>query len=143
MKWALISNNTVINIVEQPAQPSVPGDWVAAASAAIGWVRGVGGVLQPPTPQDSPYKWFIDPGSFRDRFGATKLLVLSSQDATIKALLADMAGRPWIDLQRADVAQGLAYIGTIIPEVTPQLRTDILTIPPTKFEQLILSRYFN
>ena len=161
-KYALVQSAAVVNVIEADAgfAAAIAPNWqlvellspaALAAGVGIGWSwTGVGAVpfsppAQPPAPPAPPppaYQWFIDPGSFRDRFGATKMAVLSSQDATIRALLSDMSGRPWIDLQRADVAQGLAYIGAVIPTVTTQLQAQILTTAPTAFEQLVLRGYF-
>jgi hypothetical protein len=159
-EFALIQANTVARIIDADAAfaASIAPQWQAvvstqAANAAgqkpgIGWGWTGGPLFVPPVapappPQPAPvYQWFIDPGSFRDRFGAAKLSVLGSTDATIQVLLKDMDGRPWIDLQRADVIQGLAYIGSVVPAVTQQLQSQILTTPPTSFEQLVLRGYF-
>lgn len=161
-KYALIQGSVVANAIEADASfaAAISPNWqrvellspaALAAGVGIGWSwTGVGAVpfsppAQPPAPPAPPpaaYQWFIDPGSFRDRFGATKMAVLGSTDATIQVLLKDLDGRPWVDLQRQDVVQGLAYIGSVIPAVTPQLQAQILTTPPTAFEQLVLRGYF-
>lgn len=159
--FALISSNVVSQIIEASEQfaAQIAPNWQAvvatqAAEAAgqkpgIGW-GWTGGPLfvpppappPPPAPTPNIYQWFIDPGSFRDRFGNTKMAVLGSSDATIQVLLKDLDGRPWVDLQLQAVVQGLAYIGSVIPAVTPQLQAQILTTPPTAFEQLVLRSYF-
>ena len=98
-----------------------------------------------PTPPPAPapvWQWYIDVGPFFDRLGAQKMPVLLSADATVKALIADLQVRKWVDLQRADVAAGLAYIGSVIPAVNSTLRTAILTTPPSKSENLALRKLY-
>ena len=83
-------------------------------------------------------QWFIDLGPFYDRFGAAKMSVLLSADPTVKAILQDVNIRKWIDLQRADVASSLAYIGSVVPSVTPALQTAIITTPVATEENAAL-----
>ena len=94
-----------------------------------------------PAPAD-PAEWLIDIGPFFDRFGAAKIAVLTSADPGVKAILADTQVRKWIDLQRADVAQSVAYIGTVVAAVTPALQTAILTTPVSPEENLALRKQF-
>ncbi len=93
-------------------------------------------------PVDTTTDWFIDLGPFFDRFGAAKMAVLTSADVGVKALIADIQIRKWIDLQRADVAAGLAYIGSVVPSLTPALQTTILTTHVTQEENLALRRLY-
>lgn len=139
MRYAQIINGVAVNIIESAQPPG--GNWVLCTTQGIGWLFD-GTTWTEPTQSTPEYKWFIDPGSFRDRFGAAKTAVLTSTDAGIRALLEDMQGRPWIDLQRADVAGGLAYIGSVVGAVTPSLQTQILTTEPTAFEQLVLRKLY-
>ena len=94
-------------------------------------------VVAPPVVVD-PYQWLIDLGPYMDRFGAAKMAVLSSADTTVKAIIQDMMARKYVDLKRADVAQGLAAIGALVPSVTPALQTAILTTPVTLTENVWL-----
>jgi len=57
-------------------------------------------------------------------------------------LLADINNRHWIDLQRADLVQAVAYIGTKVPAVDAALQTAILTTPVAEAENLALRRLF-
>jgi hypothetical protein len=99
--------------------------------------------LLPDDPVPPPvYAWYIDLGPFYDRFGATKMAVLTSADAGIKAIIADVNIRKWVDLQRADVAESLVYIGTKVPSVTTTLQTAILTTPVTAEEQQALVKTY-
>ena len=99
--------------------------------------------VPPPPPPPPIWTWYIDLGPFYDRFGDTKMAVLTSTDLGIAAIIRDVNIRKWIDLQRTDVAQSLAYIGTKVPVVTPALQTQILTTPVTAEEQFALrTTYF-
>lgn len=95
----------------------------------------------PPAPID-PCEWLIDTGAFYDRFGAAKMAVLTSQDVGVKAIITDVAIRKWIDLQRADVAQSLAYIGSVVPSVDATLQASILTTPVSAVENLALRKLY-
>ena len=90
----------------------------------------------------SPTEWLIDIGPFFDRFGAAKMAVLRSADAGVKAIIADLQVRKWIDLKRADVATGLQYVGSKVAAVTPALQTAILTTPVTPEENLALRKLY-
>lgn len=89
-----------------------------------------------------PSEWFIDIGPFYDRFGAAKMAVLTSADPGVKAIMADVQIRKWIDLQRADVISALAYIGSKVPLVDAALQTHILTTPVSPEENLALRRLY-
>ena len=99
-------------------------------------------VIETPVPVIDPCEWFIDLGPFYDRFGAAKMAVLTSADAGVKAIVGDTNIRKWIDLERADVASGLAYIGSVVPELTPALQTAILTTPVTAEENMALRKLY-
>lgn len=97
---------------------------------------------EPPTPTPPAWAWYIDIGPFYDRFGGAKMAVLTSTDAGLKAILADLNIRKWVDLERADVAQALAYVGSVVPAVTPALQTAILTTPVAEVENLALRKLY-
>ena len=94
-----------------------------------------------PLPVD-PTTYFIDVGPFMDRFTSVKLAVLTSTDATVKAIVQDMMARKWIDLQRADVASSLAYIGSVVAALTPAIQTAILATPVSAEENLALRKLY-
>ena len=79
------------------------------------------GIITIPQQADTTTAWFIDVGPFYDRFSTAKMAVLTSTDAGVKAIMSDVQIRKWIDLQRADVASSLAYIGSVVPALTPAL----------------------
>ena len=96
----------------------------------------------PAQPPVDPCEWLLDLGPFYDRFGAAKMPVLTSPDATVKAIIADCNVRKWIDLQNPDVANGLAYIGSVVAALTPAIQTAILTTPSTAEENRALRKMY-
>lgn len=133
MRIEILDGETVINIIladEAFAEQMHPGAWRVAD-------------VQDVEPEAvNPVEWLIDIGPFFDRFGAAKMAVLTSTDPGVKAILADTQVRKWIDLQRADVAQSVAYIGTVVAAVTPALQTAILTTPVSPEENLALRKLY-
>lgn len=95
-----------------------------------------------PAPTAAPTEWLIDIGPFFDRFGAAKMAVLTSADAGVKAILSDLQVRKWIDLQREDVFLGLQYVGSVVPEVTAELQSTIMTTPVAEVENLALRKLY-
>ena len=89
-----------------------------------------------------PWEWLIDIGSFFDRFGATKMAVLTSSDAGVQAILKDTQVREWIDLKHPDVASSIAYISTKVPSVTQELQESILDTPVAEIENLALRKLY-
>jgi hypothetical protein len=160
MEYALINNGVVENVIVADTEfiesISSDHDHIEPLDTAQEQVLGVGigwgwdgeqfvapaAPPPPPLPPPPAWQWYIDKGPFFDRFGAAKMAVLTSNDSTIKALLADINNRHWIDLQRADVAQAVGYIGSVVPAVNAALQADILTSPVTETENLALRRLF-
>lgn len=93
-------------------------------------------------PVSIDYTWFIDIGPFFDRFGAVKMAVLTSTNATVMGLVKDVQTRKWVDLKRADVAQAIDLI--ISTPIAGIDKSAILNTPVTQLEQLALVRaYFS
>lgn len=87
--------------------------------------------------------WLIDVGPFFDRFGAAKLPLLMSTNATVMALVKDLQVRKWIDLQRADVSAGLdALVALGVPGLTGTRKTAILTAPVSHEENFALKKMY-
>lgn len=128
----ILDNGEVVDTIlasTEFAESAYPGRWRLAP-------------VQPTeTPQD-PTAWLIDIGPFFDRFGAAKMAVLTSSDPAVRAILSDLQVRKWIDLKRSDVAQGLQYIGSIIPAVTVALQGTILHTPVKPEENLALRKLY-
>ena len=85
---------------------------------------------------------FIDIGPFFDRFGAAKMAVLMSTDATVQAILRDVQVRKWIDLRRQDVADSLAYISSKVPQLTPEIVANVIHLPVEDAENMALRKLY-
>lgn len=139
--------------LEQETDPATGLQW-ASVAAASAWEAATEPALDaqltaqltppppPPPPPDAVWKWYIDIGPFFDRLGAQKMAVLTSANVNIKALISDLQVRKWVDLQRADVAQGLALIGSVIPAVTPAMQAVVVSTVPTQDENLALRKVY-
>lgn len=160
MEYALISSGVVQNVIVAAPEfiAGIAQEWdhieridtpeEIALGVGIGW-GWADGKFSPPTLPPSPpappppeWEWYIDLGPFFDRFGPGKLDVLTSPDAGVKALLTDLQIRKWIDLKRADVAQGVQYISMAVPSVTPEIVHAILNTPVTDLENLALRKLY-
>lgn len=162
MKYALISNSIVENIIEADEDfiQIISSDWdhiealdtlhEQGLGVGIGWSWNIEDDFLPPSVPPAPpatppvYEWYIDVGPFFDRFGTSKTAVLTSTDVGVQALVKDASVRHWIDLKRTDLPTGLAYIGSVIPGVNSTLRDQILNTPVSPSEQLCLvKKYFS
>ena len=133
MRIEILDGQTVINTIsadEAFAEQHYPGAWRLSA------------VQDVPVVPTNPTDWLIDIGPFFDRFGAAKMAVLTSMDAGVKAILADLQVRKWIDLKRSDVASGLQYVGSVVAVLTPALQASILTTPVADVESLALRKLY-
>jgi len=92
--------------------------------------------------EDALWTWLIDIGPFYDRFGTSKIAVLTSTDPILKAILQDLSIRKWVDLKRVDVAEALAYTGSVVSSVTSETITSILTTPVTENENAALKKLY-
>lgn len=99
-------------------------------------------VIEPAPVVVDPCEWLIDIGPFFDRFGTAKMAVLTSADAGVKAIVQDTVIRKWIDLKRADVASGLAYIGSKVGSVDSTLQAAILNTPVVPEENMALRKTY-
>lgn len=144
-RYAQISGNIIQNVIESETDPDgINGEWIACGSANPGWLydRESGGFSPAPPPSPPAYKWYLDLGPFYDRFGAAKLAVLTATDPGVKAIIADLNIRKWVDLARPDVASALQYVGTQVPALTAELQTEILTTPVADHENLALRKLY-
>lgn len=128
MKYQINSTGTVLLADAEFVNRYYPGDFTEVIEA-------------PPVVID-PCEWLLDLGPFYDRFSTAKMPVLTSPDATVKAIIADCNIRKWIDLENPDVASGLAYIGTVVAALTPAIQTAILTTPVTAEENRALRKLY-
>ena len=145
MYYAQITNGVVTAVSELAGEINAP-DMIPIGGldpALLGKAYELGEFVDvvPPVVAD-PCEWLIDVGPFFDRFGAAKLAVLTSADATVKAILQDIQVRKWIDLKRADVASSLAYVGTKVPAVDAAMQAAILTTPVAAADNLALRKLY-
>lgn len=160
MDYALIKTGTVQNVIVADEQfiAQIAAEWdrieridtpaEQALGVGIGWGWDGTQFVAPPAPPAPPppeppeWEWYIDIGPFFDRFGAAKMAVLTSTDPGVRALLADIQIRKWIDLQNPSVAQGVAYIGSVIPAVDAAAQAAILTTPVLLADNLALRKLY-
>ena len=148
MHYAQINQDRIAYAVTEAAGQIDAPDMIALASfdtSVIGKRYTEQGdwedVPAPPAPAPE-WTWYIDLGPFYDRFGTTKMAVLTSTDAGVKAILADLNIRKWVDLKRADVAQALAYVGSVVPSVDAALQAGILNTPVADLENRALRKLY-
>ena len=60
----------------------------------------------------------------------------------MKAILADLNIRKWVDLKRVDVGQALAYVGAVVPAVDATMQSAILNTPVSDIENLALRKLY-
>ena len=89
----------------------------------------------------------IDIGPFFDRFDhfhpGTKLSILASNDALVKAIVTDVVSRKWVTLDRVDVSQALdLLISKSIPNVDQALKDHVLYLPVLPEENLALRKLY-
>jgi hypothetical protein len=84
----------------------------------------------------------IDLGPFFDRFGAAMMPVLMSTNPAVAAIRENLNARKWVDLSRPDVTQSLAFVGSVVAELTPELRATIINSAVTQAEQMALIKTY-
>lgn len=145
MYYAQITNGIVTTVSELAGEVDdpnlIPIDWLDTSKLGKAYSNGEFTDVVPDVVVD-PCEWLLDLGPFYDRFGAAKMPVLTSPDATVKAIIADCNIRKWIDLQNPDVSSGLTYIGTVVAALTPAIQTAILTTPVTAEENRALRKVY-
>ena len=133
MLYEIINDKTVINTI-------VADEQFMLAHYPEGNYRQVTDTpVQAPA---QPWEWYIDIGPFFDRFGAAKMVVLTSTDAGVQAIIKDTQVRKWLDLKLPEIASALAYIGTKVPVVTQKLQQSILNTPVVETENLALKKLY-
>lgn len=144
-RYAILSGNIVTNIIEADADFAAAIGAVLCPTGRIGdlYANGTFVTPEPPPAAPSPTDWLIDVGPFFDRFGAAKMPLLMSTNATVQALVKDLQVRKWIDLKRPDVGQGIdALIAIGISGVTAELKDSILNTPPSSDDNFALRRVY-
>lgn len=126
MEYALIKDNKVENVIV--ADPdfitNIIHDWdhieqidtpeERALGVGIGWgwdgTQFVAPPAPEPAPEPAPTQRHISVGAFFDRFGEFKYPILSSTDASVKALIQDCSVRSYIDLDDPALPAGLEML---------------------------------
>ena len=159
MEYALIKSGTVQNVIvaDEAFIAAVTPEWdhieridtpaEQALGVGIGWGWDGANFVAPaptiPEPQPAPaWEWLIDIGPFFDRFGAAKMAVLTSSDVGVQAIIKDTQIRKWLDLKLPELASAVAYIGTKVPKVTPELQQSILNTPAEEKDNLALRKLY-
>lgn len=117
------------------------------ASVAVGESRPAGDwdaqshQFVQPTPEPPPTASLIDVGPFFDRFNGAKWSILASIDPLVQAMVRDVQARAYVDLSRADVAQG---VGLLVSKslITQAEATAVLTTPVQPAEQFALKQVY-
>ncbi len=132
-RYAQLQNNIVVYVIESDTDPDgINGGWVACGADVGPGHTYAGGVFTPPVaPAEEPVKRHLAVGSFFDRFGPLKIAILSSTDATVKALILDCSVRKYIDLDNEELPFG---IDLLIAAGYAVDKTAILTAPITESE---------
>lgn len=121
MRYEILEGETVINTIvadESFMQANYPqGNYREVAEPEV------------PTPPEPRH---ITVGALYDRFGAEKWGILSSTDPTVQALIKDSSVRKFIDLDRADLLQGLQMLVVKGFPIDPQA---IVSAPVQDYEK--------
>ena len=129
----LDENENVINTIlasEEYAEAAYPGHWRVVE------------MPEPPAPPAPVWEWYIDVGPFFDRFGSTKLSVLTSADVGVQAILKDTQVRKWLDLRLPEIEQSVQYVASKVPELTAELQDQIVNTKPAEHENLALRKLY-
>jgi len=98
---------------------------------------------QPVVDASDVTEWFIDIGTFFDRFGVAKYNVLASTDVLVQAIIKDVQSRKWVDLKRPDVAQAIdILISKGIVGVDSTLKNSILNTAVDALENMALKKLY-
>ena len=143
MYYAQINSGVVCAVTETHSAIDSP-DMVTIGSldaSLLGHTYSNGVFTAPAAPAD-PCANLIDLGPFYDRAAGAKMAILTSTDATVKAIIGDLNIRKWVDLTRPDVASALTYIGSVVPALTPAIQAAMLATPVAAVENLALRKLY-
>lgn len=123
MQYAQIENNTVVNIIEADAAfiATLPGQWLPASGASIGWLHADGALTAPePAPAAAP-DLRITRLAFRQRFTDAEQIAIElasldnpsaaaaerQQQAALRVYLKNVDAAQYIDLAAPTVQTGV------------------------------------
>lgn len=149
MQYAQIENNTVVNIIEADAAfiETLPGTWVPAEGAGIGWLYD-GQHFTPPAPESPPAQdTRITRLAFRKRFqppekaaielasldDATAPMAQRAQAAALRAYLKDVDAAQFIDLADPDTVAGVRALEAA--QLLTTSRADAILTAPVQPEE--------
>lgn len=161
MHYALIKNNRVENIIIADAEfiRSLP-DYTAIPlddnhqRVQIGW-EYYNDFTPPPTtpntPDDftfeeerNPWDNLLDVDAYIQRFGTVKTALLTSDNIHVRAHLAELQFKPWVDVSDTMIKDALDLLATVMPELTEDIIANILSTNIADSEQRILrQRYYS
>lgn len=144
-RYAKIVDGVVHLVIESETDPDgINGSWVACGDAGPGFTYNGTSFAAPEAPAApaDPCAHLIDLGPFYDRAAGAKMAILTSTDATVKAIIGDLNIRKWVDLTRPDVASALTYIGSVVPALTPAIQAAMLATPVAAVENLALRKLY-
>ena len=98
-------------------------------------------VITPVVEPETPYKWKLDVGAFFDRFGSSKIEILSSQESTVQAIVRDCLTRHWIDLKQDTTKDGVLALVSL-GLITSSASDSILSTPASNYENSALRKLF-
>mgnify|MGYP003399155670 FL=1 len=135
MQYALIESGTVTNIAEATAEAAaqLPGQWVPAPGAGIGWAYAKGKFTPPAAAAQAPEPdWRVSRLAFRKRFTQAEKVALElaalddpaaapaqrAQAAAMRAYLKDVDAAAFINLADPDTAAGVQTLEAagLLPE---------------------------
>lgn len=141
-RWAQVSGDTVVTVVEQGSRPSTPGNWVSCPDSVGPGARFVAGEFSPATTQEDT-SFYVDVGPFFDRFEASVMAVLTTTDPAIKAWITNVNIRKWIWTKHPSIGQAIdAMIALGIPGVDAAMKARIQNTPARWSEQSALIKLY-
>lgn len=149
MQYAQIENNTVVNIIEADAAfiATLPGQWLPAGGASIGWLHADGALTAPaPEPEPAP-DLRITRLAFRKRFqppekaaielasldDATAPMAQRAQAAALRAYLKDVDAAQFIDLADPSTVAGVQSLEAL--GLLAEGRADAILTAPVQPEE--------
>lgn len=143
MRWALIQNGKVANVVEQDSQPQIEGVWVECGNAGPEWSYD-GSTFAPPISVEVRH---ITQYAFRQRFTQAERIgieiaslddpsasmAVRQQAAALRVAMTDLAQAQFVNLDLAVVSQALVDLETA-GLLTAGRANEILSAPVQSFE---------
>lgn len=140
MAWILDMAGYVTGTFDGPGAPanSTKVEPPANAAQPLRFFNGAW-LVEPPavTWSTAPAEyWWIDVGSFFDRFGSKALAITSSTDPEVAGLVTLVVPRKYVDLQRADLPMLLDVL-VVKGIITEAEKAAVLTTPTTEHERYV------